>query len=147
MRAAYSQSAELWSVIFSPRTFFYEFELSLDQCLKFLCSPYSLCDAGDLSYGTLDKHYRNELEVRSFRIDYVLYQQLHNKKMELLGGGYVETVMRSGAEEFWARSKLVRARFKKAQESRILSELTGFTIDLDKDLGIVIDQSAYLRKL
>lgn len=55
-----------------------EFELSPNQRFKLLNPFYGFCDAGDLWWETLDRHYREDLNLRLSRSDPALCSLVHD---------------------------------------------------------------------
>lgn len=90
-----------------------EFELDPDQCLNLLCPLYGFCDAGDLdlSQTTLDKHHRNEMGMKPFRIDPSLYYLSTNKVLQGMSEADVDDRIRCGNTDFGEKSILTKKRF------------------------------------
>ena len=124
-----------------------EFELNPDHCLQLLKPLYGLCDSGDLWHDTLDKHHREDLEMKPMRSDLALYIWMVNGLLKGLSDGYVDDLIRAGDGDFKDLAAKTNEKFDMADIEHIPCTFTGFDLKTGTDGTITIDQNAYLKKL
>ncbi len=124
-----------------------DFELKPDECLKLIRPLYGLCEPGDLWFGTLDEHLREDLGMVPMKTDPALYLEVKDGNLIGINANYVDDMLRAGTTDFREHCRKTHSTFEMSEEDELPCDFAGFKISGDRNKGFSIDQNQYLRNL
>lgn len=124
-----------------------EFNLKPTQCLQLLKPLYGLSESGDLWHATLDRHHRNDLQMRPLASDTALFVDENEGRLDGLSALYVDDLLRAGTNCFRKKCEATNTKFETTENARVPFEFTGFTVERLQDGKLAVSQNRYLRKL
>lgn len=123
-----------------------EFELTADQALQLLRPLYGLSESGDHWYEELDKHHREDLQMKTLDSDHSLYYKIIDGHIAGLSGTYVDDCIQTGTEDFDELTDKTATKYTVKAKEYGKGKIIGIEYEPVED-GIIVKQGGYIRKL
>ena len=123
-----------------------EFELDTNQALQLLRPLYGLSESGDHWYEELDRHHREDLEMKSLDSDHSLYYKIIDGHLAGLSGTYVNDCIQAGTEHFDELTNTTAMKYNVKPKAYGKGKIIGLEYEPLHDCTIV-RQTHYINKL
>ena len=116
-------------------------------CLQLMKPLYGLCEAGDLWASTIDKHHREDLDMKALRSEPAMYTKHVDGELVGISGSYVDDLLRAGDDKFRKECRKTHEKFDMGEEEQLPCSFTGFYLQRNEDDSITQHQKGYLKQL